>query len=211
MRAGMEAAIVAEGRIIMRIRVFIALQPPPEWIAGLSELQNRLRSAVRSAVFKWVDPENIHVTLRFLGWVLPEELEKVRQAIAEAAKNTRSFTLATGQLGCFPSLRRARVLWLGVGGEVAELSGLNREIQRLTSDLGEPAEDRPFAAHLTLARVKEIDRESSLRLERGIAESNAPELRWRVREVLLMRSHLSAAGARYEAIASAPLQGAKPD
>lgn len=187
------------------IRAFIALQPPEAWTAELRTLQVRLKHALESHAFKWVEPENIHITLRFLGSISTEDAELAGRVMAEAALNCPAFTVQTSTLGCFPSARRARVLWLGVTGEIEALSGFNAEIQRRTARIGQLPDDRPFTAHLTLARIKDLDRASSLRLESAVEKISAPQLTWEVNQVLLMRSHLSPRGAQYEKLISAPL------
>ena len=159
-----------------KIRIFVALKPPEMWIAELSELQASLKKELRSREVKWVAPEQIHLTLRFFGAVPVGEISAIKDALSKATAGVREFTLRAGMLGCFPSAKRPRVLWLGVEEGAKETESLQSRIQEETSHFGEPPEDRPFSPHLTLARIKELDRESRTTLER-LLETNR-EFQW---------------------------------
>ena len=184
-----------------KIRVFIALQPPSEWIKQLGGLQASLKKELRAREIKWLQLEQIHITLRFFGYILPQEVQLIGAAMNRVAAETEPFTIFATGLGCFPSLRRPRVLWVGV--EDRGVTKLQAGITKETRTIGEKPEDRPFSPHLTLARIKDLPREEGKVLEGMRTIKLSPE--WRVTELLLMQSHLSSAGARYEIIHSAPL------
>jgi 2'-5' RNA ligase len=188
-----------------KVRLFVALKPPEEWIKQLATVATELRTQLRSKEIKWVQPEQIHITLRFLGYILPDEVAAVVQGVNRAAAGEKPFVLRAGALGCFPSVRRARVLWIGVEDSQQLAAELQRKISDQTASLGEPPEDRDFTPHLTLARIKHVERSAAEALERMLERPVGLSRDWNVSEVLLMQSHLSSAGARYEVLHSAAL------
>jgi RNA 2',3'-cyclic 3'-phosphodiesterase len=191
-----------------KIRAFVALKPPSNWVEQIAALQTELQAKLGSEQFRWIGPEQIHVTVRFLGSISPQSIEGAVRILEVICAKLSPFTLVAGSLGCFPSVRRARVLWLGmqrVESEkdgVAEAASLYRLIAEGTAHIGEEPEDRPFQPHLTIARIKELSREKACALERIVSTSQSGKwnLSWRVDRVLLMRSHLSSKGARYETL-----------
>ncbi len=190
------------------LRLFVALEPPDPVRRRLGSLQGDLkRAAGRAAAdVKWVAPENVHLTLQFLGAVPEERRAAVEIAVAETAAAAPPFHLDVHGTGAFPSGRRARVLWAGVGGEVAILAELAADLGRRLAPLGYPPEERPFSAHLTLGRSR--DPRGLPGLAAALARcADGPAARWPVAEVVLFRSHLSPHGPRYEALARAALGG----
>jgi 2'-5' RNA ligase len=104
-------------------------------------------------------------------------------------------------VGCFPSVRRPRVLWAGLTGAMESISKLQAEINQATARIGEAPEDRPFTPHLTLARIQNLERTSTERFAKAIERGFRIEVEWNVASVALMQSHLSPQGARYETLA----------
>lgn len=151
--------------------------------------------------------ENVHLTLQFLGAVPEERLVPLRSALTSAAGEGRPLALEVKGAGGFPSARRPRVVWVGVGGEVEALAGLAAAVGRRLAPLGFPPEDRPFSPHLTLGRAREGRGAPGLggALAQVAGMEGAP---WRATELVLYRSHLSPAGARYEPLDRFPLGGA---
>ncbi|MBN1691779.1 MAG: RNA 2',3'-cyclic phosphodiesterase [Dehalococcoidia bacterium] len=184
------------------IRSFIAIELPAELVVRMKSYQSGL-SASRLRFVKWVDPGSIHLTLKFLGNVDAKRIEAVKGALEAVAALHRSFQLTTGRTGFFPGPQRARVFWLGLEGDIVELSGLQQGIDRAMAALGFESESRPFTAHLTLARLREeCSREQRLEFT-GLAEHAAfgagPPIK--VRSVSLMRSRLTPQGAVYTRLA----------
>jgi 2'-5' RNA ligase len=190
------------------IRAFIAIELPVELINRLKDFQSGLSSA-RLRCVKWVDPGAIHLTLKFLGDVDQGRIEAVKEAAEAAVRSQRLFELTTGGTGFFPGVQRARVFWLGLEGDVVELSRLQKGIDMSMANLGFESEKRPFTAHLTLARLKE-ECSSAERLEfsslvqAAVFESGPPI---RVAAAALMRSQLTPKGPVYTRLAEFPLQG----
>jgi 2'-5' RNA ligase len=189
-----------------QLRLFVAVELPPEVRDALSALQQELRPRGGPGV-RWVRPEGIHLTLKFLGGVPRQQVPLVEEALGRAASGQTAFGLSLGMPGFFPSPRRPRVLWVGIEGEVEQLTALARRVEEEMSALGFPAEERPFAPHLTLARLGE-KLAPAQREDFGRAAQSAP---WHpghpfsVDGVSLMRSQLSPQGAIYSCLHTAPL------
>jgi 2'-5' RNA ligase len=190
------------------VRLFIAIELPAGLVKRLRDFQSA-QGFTRLPYVKWVDPGAIHLTLKFLGDVLPSRLEAVNESAATTVRPFHPFTLTTGKTGFFPGAQRARVFWLGLEGEVAELGRLQQGIDRAMSKLGFESEKRPFTAHLTLARLRE-GCSGSQRLEfaalagAAVFEPGPPVA---VQSVALVRSQLMPRGAVYTRLAEFPMQG----
>lgn len=184
------------------MRLFIALNLPADVRDALYTATAPLRAA--GFPVRWVRAESLHVTLKFLGWVRPERVDEIREAMAGAAANSQPFELHVGRIGAFPSLRRPRVLWVGVEA-TPPLRGLKQDLEWAFAALGFETELRAFQPHITLGRaVREAGAGDFRQLEAVLADV-AAEAVAPVREIDLMRSHLSPSGARYERIAAVPL------
>jgi 2'-5' RNA ligase len=159
----------------MAIRSFIAIELPGDIQEALGRIQERLRSA--EAPVGWVDPCNIHLTTKFLGYVAEPDIPKVCEVMKSAAAHTKSFELEVAGLGTFPPTGSPRVVWAGVRGELEPLAELVEEIEQGVADaVGIRPEHRPFHPHLTLGRVKSTgnaDRLKTAMLECGPAEAGS--------------------------------------
>jgi 2'-5' RNA ligase len=181
-----------------QIRSFIAIELPEEAKEGLAQLRRELERDKHKFV-KWVDPGGIHLTLKFLGNIPAKRVAEITEAMGQAAKGISPFHLEISGLGTFPNLRQARVFWVGVGGEVDKLSGLQESIDSALATLGFAKEERPFVPHLTLARIRQgaspLERRSFGELVGStIFEDKYPV---EVEAIRLMRSQLTPAGAIY--------------
>ncbi len=181
-----------------QIRSFIAIELPEEVRTGLKQIQDLLKS-FDSAPAKWVDPQSIHLTLKFLGNVNGEKISTIVQAIRDAAIEVTPFELKVDGLGSFPNPKRVQVVWIGLTGELEKLQALQKNIELQVAPLGFPTEKRPFAPHLTLARVREsvtpVQRQT---LGTRIIETQIGlNLAIKVGAISLMRSRLTPAGAVY--------------
>ena len=134
------------------IRTFIAVKLPDDVIEGLREVQTSLKR--EGLDIKWVRPENIHLTLKFLGDIQASAVEGVGSALKSAAAEFPPLTLSAAGLGAFPSVKRPRVLWAGVGGDREVLARLHARIEQALSELGIEKENKTFKGHLTLGRIK---------------------------------------------------------
>jgi 2'-5' RNA ligase len=190
-------------------RLFIAVELPEGVLQAISAVQNDLKKRLPERALRWVRPEGIHLTLQFLGDVERDRVDELADALAQAAADRRRIDLAIEGLGCFPNPRRPRVLWLGIGGEVAKLRLLQQAVEAETKPLGFQPEGRPFSPHLTLARVQRNASRSD------VAEVGASIERRKTGRVAdfaadgisLIRSQLKPSGAEYTQVAHVALDG----
>jgi RNA 2',3'-cyclic 3'-phosphodiesterase len=149
----------------------------------------------------WVADANLHVTLKFLGQVDPARIPEIADAIGKAASRTPAFELDVRGLGAFPSTSRPRVIWAGLEAPRA-LAALAGDVDTALAALGLPRESRPFAAHVTLGRVREPGRHTGL----AVALARPADVgRVAVSRLSLMRSELSPRGASYTELTSITL------
>ena len=191
------------------IRSFIAVKLNEEAHLALRQAQSALRKKPGGQAGKWVHPESIHLTLKFLGDVPATRIAEISEALKQACAGHGPFDLSLEGLGCFPNLRRPRVIWAGVGGDVRTLRRLQQDVEEAMNRLGYAPEERDFSPHLTLARVERNARPGDVEavgqeVQRTILGEIA---RLRVEHVYLMRSDLRPAGAVYTELAVADLQG----
>ena len=181
-----------------QIRSFIAIELPDELKLELARLEARLKSDKQPWV-KWVSPEGIHITLKFLGNIAAETTGEITKAMEEAVQGISPFHLEVKGLGVFPNLRRVQVAWVGIIGEVDKLSQLQKRIETSLIPLGFAPESRVFTPHLTLARLRdqasldERQRFGQLIANTKFETASAIE----VDAVSLMRSQLTREGAIY--------------
>jgi RNA 2',3'-cyclic 3'-phosphodiesterase len=189
------------------IRCFIAIELSPELKAELTRLQNKLKSAGGPNSAKWVDPNGIHLTLKFLGGVPADKIPEINRAIEEAARGIPRLKLAVTECGCFPNTRRPQVIWVGVTGDTPKLLELVKRLEESTAKLGFKPEGRPFTPHLTLARV----RDTATPLERQTVGQAVEKLKVEIESdidaesVCLMRSELTPRGAIYTRLSETKL------
>lgn len=191
------------------IRCFIAIELSQELLERLADVQAALRQDDWMDQVRWVRPEGIHLTLKFLGNVPEERITAINQAIREAiaAAGVGPFTLQAAGLGTFPNFRRPAVIWVGVQDDTQELQRLQEAIEAAMERLGFQREERPFHPHLTLGRV---NRRAGSGYRRKLGEVlQARQVgdvgRIRVEAVSLMRSQLHPQGAVYTQLATHPL------
>lgn len=137
------------------------------------------------------------MTLRFLGDVGEDMIVPLGEALRKACAGIPSFVLEEGRLGCFPSLKRARVLWAGFRGEGEGLTRLVRAVFTASDRFAARDEMREFVPHLTVARIAATGGFDPAPLERALETIALPRIVWPVRTVNLMRSILKAQGAEH--------------
>jgi len=191
------------------IRAFIAIELDDAIRGELDAAQQQLKRSPVSHIGKWVAPQSIHLTLKFLGDIADTRVEPIGEALERACAQVQPFTLALSEAGCFPNAKRPRVIWVGVGGELEPLRQLQRAVEDEVNPLGFEPERRGFTPHLTLARIRDRARPSE-RTEMGqlLAKVTVdPAVSMAVTELSLMRSELQPSGAVYTCLFSAPLAG----
>lgn len=190
-----------------QIRSFIAIELPRNVKDGLARLRSELETAEHPFI-KWVNPESIHLTLKFLGNIPFKQVAEITKAIEAASKGISPFHLEISSLGAFPNLKQPRVLWVGIGGEIDTLLRLQQNIDFALASLGFAKEERSFMPHLTLARI----RQGASPLERKnfgeLAMSASFEGSYPIdaKAVSLMRSQLTPEGAIYTRLSMVGLE-----
>lgn len=195
------------------LRLFVATTLPASILENLAAIQQRLRVDIPHGVVRWVDPRGIHLTLKFLGDVPASQQPELESALNDAVGDREPFELVLSELGCFPNVRRPRVVWVGLAGALQELRGLRDDVERTIAPLGYPTEDRPFSPHLTLGRVRrEASASQASLIGAQVMRSQHTDLRaWRVSSLSLMQSELSPAGATYTELHRVRFRGAASD
>ncbi len=180
------------------IRAFIAISLPEEIRRNLERVLQEFRQRLPRAPVRWAPANNIHLTLKFLGDVVLQNLEILKKVLRAEAYKISGFEVRIGGSGAFPSANRPRVIWVGVEAP-AELIALQQGIEVETGRLGYAREERPFSPHLTLGRV---DRNATPLEARQIRDALVSypvrDLGLaQIREVHLFRSDLRPGGSIY--------------
>jgi 2'-5' RNA ligase len=172
------------------VRAFVAVFPPPE--LREEALARARRLSLRGRV-RWSKPENVHLTLKFLGDVREEILDGLCAAVEEVCEHHTTFDAGLAGFGAFPSARHAQVLWAGIGIGFDELRSLTTDLDAVLAPLGFEREKRPYTPHLTLGRARGQPACFEPRPEEYIGE-------FRVRRVELTESTLTPEGAVYRTV-----------
>lgn len=192
-------------------RLFIAIELPAPVTHYLAEIQDTLKSRAPRRAIRWVAPESVHLTLKFLGDVPAAYQAAIHERLEQAVEGHAPFELAAGEIGCFPSPQRPRVIWTGVHQETPALHALRDSVEEHIAPLGYPTETRPYHPHLTLGRVRRnINRSTAQQIGKLIRENNfKARRRWTVQQVTLFRSELTPQGAIYTPLSHAALPPAE--
>lgn len=199
------------------IRAFLAIELPPDLRAALSTLQQDLKQRCERVVDRhvrvsWVQPASMHLTLKFLGDIPEEMIAPLRTAIEQAASDHRVMQVALSRLGTFPRPQAPRVLWAGPlesweqGAEGLRLQALHRAVEEACRAEGLAPEARPFSPHLTIARIKEGEREVGQILARsGVLDRPVTLGTLPIGTIILMKSELRPSGSIYTRLWECPL------
>jgi 2'-5' RNA ligase len=188
------------------VRTFVAIELSPDVLRKIGALQARIKDEFPPGLVRWVRPEGIHLTLKFLGDVSADRLDAIAEAMQAACAPHPPFSLSIGGMGVFPNPRRPRVVWIGVEEPGGTLLRLQRDVERAISPLGFPAERRRFSPHLTLGRVKQGRTAAELEaLGQYTTHARVRIGEMAVDAVYLMRSDLRPTGAVYSELAAAVL------
>lgn len=185
------------------IRTFVAVLLPDAVRAALAAEVEALRRLTRGV--GWVAADNLHVTLKFVGEIDPAAVTAVGAGLAGIAAHTPSFELAVEGLGAFPTPTRPRVVWAGLGPGAAQVAEIAGRVESALAELGIASDERAFAAHVTLGRVREPRPDPAL--ARAIAAAGGRGFGgFRVEAIALMRSQLHSKGVRYSMVGTWSLQ-----
>jgi 2'-5' RNA ligase len=186
------------------IRSFLAIELPKPILKKIEEVQGDLRSA--HADVRWVNPEKIHLTLKFFGNIEESRIDPIFKSIEEPIRNTLPFSLKVQGVGAFPNLKNPRVIWMGLVDGREILVSFQKQIETQFEEIGFQSEDRSFHPHLTFGRMKSSRGKEELvgRMERH-KEEEFGDLQ--VEKVVLFKSDLRPTGPIYTPLRELRLGG----
>lgn len=184
------------------MRLFIGLNLPKKQKARIFRAVRPLRD--EELPVRWVEPDNFHVTLKFLGQVRKDRVPVIQEALRSVASDSRPFSTRIGGFGAFPSVRHPQVIWVGVDA-TPELRCLKQDLEWTLGEVGFEVETRAFHPHVTLGRARKDGGVGAFRdLDEQFSGLDlADELR--VHTIDLMESRLSPGGPRYHGVLGARL------
>jgi len=177
-----------------KIRSFIAIPLSHNISFEIEKIHKELKAL--SADVKWVRPHSIHLTLKFLGAIDEEAIERIAQAIEKAIKGYRPWSVAIKNVGTFPSLRNPRVIWIGIEDKSDHILTFQNRIENELSRLGFEKEKRKFSPHLTLGRVRSSRGKREL-VNFLIDQRERPFGEFTIDRAVLFKSELKPSGAVY--------------
>ena len=184
------------------IRTFIAIEIPGTIISKIRELQD----AIKAYGFKirWVQAENIHLTLKFLGDVEEIKTNEIAKAVSKTVEGYSPISLKAKGIGVFPGIKRPRVLWVGLAGQFEALVRLQQTLDENLIALGFSRQERPFKGHLTMGRIK--DKIDVKKLGDALMAFRSFESKtFTAGQIILYKSELKPSGAVYTELASASI------
>ena len=185
------------------MRTFIAIalaQEIQDYLAGIQEQLKKCRADV-----KWVQPENIHLTLKFLGERDEKKIEKIKEVIEETAREKVCFSVRLCNIGAFPKVESPRVIWVGIDEGERETKEIAYELEEKIAKIGIPKEEKPFSSHITIARLRSPSNRENLVQEL----KKLPKIqnkKFPVTKITLYKSTLTPKGPIYEALKEANLK-----
>jgi 2'-5' RNA ligase len=187
-------------------RLFVAIFPPAHIITSLRAAVAGLAKAIPARAIRWTRPEQVHLTLNFLGAIPIARIPEIESALEAACNGHRRHQVRVAGLGCFPNRSRPQIIWAGLAGDLRPLENLNRAIDTHLLACGCVGEDRPFHPHLTIGRARELNPVGRKQLAETLAgEQDRDFGEWQVGSIELMQSVLSPQGAAYGTLQSIPL------
>jgi len=184
-------------------RLFVAIWPPAHIVAGLRAVAAGLGEGLPARAVRWTRPEQIHLTLNFLGAIENARLPGIESALRAACGGCGRHKVRVTGLGCFPDRNRPRIIWAGLAGDLQPVESLEKAIAAGFLACGCVGEERPFHAHLTIGRVAQLNGEGRRQMAEALAGEQDHDFgEWEVERVDLMRSVLSPQGADYSVLQS---------
>ena len=185
-------------------RTFIAVPLSDAILAQLADVQRKLRRTCPEGAVTWVKPESVHLTLFFLGEILPERLQPVQEALTVVARNVKPFTFNVRGVGAFPNVSRPRVVWVGLEEPTGQLALLYHAVNEAMEKVGFRPEDRPFSPHLTVGRIhRRASSDEARDVGKAVGQIEVGLLgEVPVEEIIFFRSILKSSGAEYTPLAT---------
>ena len=187
------------------MRTFLAVEISDPVRSKASKLISRLSRDATGV--KWVEPDNLHLTLKFFGEISDDDVSKICTAVGDAVSPIRAFDCECVGIGAFPRIEHPRTIWVGLADAQDRMARLQEAIEQSVSDLGFPREKRAFHGHLTLGRVR--DSHGMQKLSASLQEQSELSLgTTRVSKVTFFASQLRSPGPTYTPLARLTLRGA---
>lgn len=178
------------------MRTFIAIPLPDSIKQQLGTLITELKKS--GADVKWVKPDNIHLTLKFLGDQDEKRIKALKEILTSIAQGHARYTMEISRLGGFPTIHNPRVIWVGLAAGDQETKNIATALDNAICKLGIPKEDRPFESHITIGRVRSGLNKEKLASLLSLHEIKAGELRFETSKIILYKSTLTSQGPIYE-------------
>jgi len=185
------------------MRAFLAIDLPEVAREKIAALQRELASS--GADVKWVGPDHLHVTLKFLDEISDAQRQAIEERVGQLAGCEAAFRLGLERIGAFPSIAAPRVIWIGLAEGAERVAHLAQWIEQEVVTLQVRKEERPFAAHLTIGRVRSA-RHRPMLVQRLREVSWQPPAAWPVTSLTLYQSVLSSLGPRHTVLATFPFR-----
>ena len=179
------------------MRTFTAIELPEDIRNSLAKIKDKLSAALPKV--SWTKPENLHLSLKFIGEISPEQADNFKPLITRVAETTTPFEFKLESLGVFPHLDTARIIWAGTDAPEPELLGLAETLEKKFTDSEIPRENRPYRAHVTLGRIKHTLNRQELKehLDKLKPELTAMRLIFKVTGITLFQITLGAGSPVY--------------
>jgi len=190
------------------MRTFIAIELPETIRSSLSKLQESLKET--GSDVKWVEPHNIHLTLKFLGEINEAKLEQVNAILDTIAETNSSFCLRISELGAFPNIDCPKIIWVGIDKGGAETKKIAAFLEEKLSLIGFPKESREFSTHITIGRIRSGKNRLKLVNDLDVKKEDftGRNLETTVTKITLFKSSLSPKGPTYTTLKEASLKTA---
>ena len=168
----------------------------------LIRLQSELKKSLKGQI-SWVEPKNIHLTLRFLGQIDDHQLEEIKKIVEEIAKRIKQFNMDLGVIGAFPDDSNPRIVWIGINFGFNQLNEINAELEDKLETINFAVGEKYFHPHLTIARIKSLDGKNMLHeITQKIHPKQLPET---IDRLIIFQSELTPQGAKYTKLFEAKL------
>jgi 2'-5' RNA ligase len=189
------------------LRTFIAIDLPAGIRTQIHDHQHSLARVLDDPPIRWVKPDSIHLTLKFLGEISPQKAELIGTEMPLKVGGFAAANLLVGGLGCFPNFNRPRVLWIGLQDQSDVLRAIQDHLERWLQSMGFEAEKRNFSPHLTIGRIhRRVGNHQRKEIGERLKDCEVPELgSFMVNALYLYMSELKSSGAVYTRLATARL------
>ena len=185
-----------------RLRTFIAVELNPAFRQELARVTEKIKES--RADVKWVKADNTHITLKFLGSLLPKKIKAIIGILPEMYDGIQPFEIRLTALGVFPNSRRPKVIWAGIDDDSGRLAALAERTETSLCRLGFPKEHRAFSSHITLGRTRSFKNLNSL--VQAMQETRpSAGIKQQVTSVTFFKSTLTPKGPIYEPLHTQPL------